>query len=412
MSSDRLTLRDYNDETDRDGALRAWKDAGWLANRSDLQAAALELQSGNSTVAEVDGRIDGVANAWRSQMRYEQATLPAVGIAGVAAPLTARRRGITGRVVRRAIAKAARDGAAVATLWAFDQGYYDRLGFGTGSPVRIMRIDPGALNVPDLERPAVRLTKDDAAEMHACRLCRLHCHGAHDLLAPESTRAPLTWDGVVHCLGFRDPDTGELTHHMAINADGNAEFGPWRAWWLAYRTHDQLIELLSLLRSLSDQVAGIVMRDPPGVQLQAMLRTPFRLSRLTAKSKFEVHTRGYAPWQMRMLDLPACLAATSLAGPQVRFNLQVDDPMDGEPGFDSTAGEYVITLGRASAAEPGRDESLPTLRTSIGNLTRLWIGATPAYGLSMLGEIDAPPELVCALDDIIRVPTPHVDWGF
>lgn len=56
-----------------------------------------------------------------------------------------------------------------------------------------------------------------------------------------------------------------------------------------------------------------------------------------------------AYWQMRICDLPGCLARTYLPGEEVRFNLKLTDPVEDVPGEDAqwrgVAGDYVVTLG-------------------------------------------------------------------
>ncbi len=76
------------------------------------------------------------------------------------------------------------------------------------------------------------------------------------------------------------------------------------------------------------------------------------------------------------------------------------------------AGDYVVTLGPASGAAPGTDAALPTLDATVNAFTRLWLGVRPASGLSITDDLAAPPELIEALDDVLRLPEPHPDWDF
>ena len=76
---------------------------------------------------------------------------------------------------------------------------------------------------------------------------------------------------------------------------------------------------------------------------------PFQLRTLTAKSRFEHKMGAAAYWQMRICDLPGCLARTHLPGEEVRFNLKLTDPVEDALGEDAqwrcVAGDYVVTLG-------------------------------------------------------------------
>ena len=50
----------------------------------------------------------------------------------------------------------------MAALGMFDQGFYDKLGFGTGAYERELTFDPGILDVELPKNDAVRLTRDHA----------------------------------------------------------------------------------------------------------------------------------------------------------------------------------------------------------------------------------------------------------
>jgi hypothetical protein len=123
-----------------------------------------------------------------------------------------------------------------------------------------------------------------------------------------------------------------------------------------------------------------------------------------------------ANWQMRICDLPGCLAQTCLPGDGIDFNLVLSDPIarflpDDAP-WRGVAGDYVVTLGPSSRADPGTDSSLPTLAASVGAFTRLWFGVRPATGLAVTDELSGPPELLDALDRALRLPDPQLDWDF
>ena len=77
-----------------------------------------------------------------------------------------------------------------------------------------------------------------------------------------------------------------------------------------------------------------------------------------------------------------------------------------------TSGDYVVTIGAASGAETGHDRTLPTLTASVGAFSRLWLGVRSATSLSITDDLQAPPELLQALDAVIRLPAPHPDWDF
>ena len=75
-------------------------------------------------------------------------------------------------------------------------------------------------------------------------------------------------------------------------------------------------------------------------------------------------------------------------------------------------GEYTVTAGPASMAEPGHDTGLPVLEASVNAFTRLWLGIRPATGLAFTDDLKGPPDLLQALDVAFRLPAPQTDWDF
>jgi hypothetical protein len=216
-------------------------------------------------------------------------------------------------------------------------------------------------------------------------------------------------------LGYADGPQGELSHYLWGETSA-AEGGPYRILWMVYRTAGQFLELMALIKSLGDQVRLVTMREPPGIQLQDLLEKPGQIRTITQQSKYENVMRAFAYWQMRILDVPACLAQTRLPYGEVRFNLALSDPIESfleeEAPWRGVAGEYIATLGPSSGAEAGTDPDIPTLEASVGAFTRMWLGVRPASGLAITDELSGPPELLEALDAIFRLPDPKPDWDF
>jgi len=152
-------------------------------------------------------------------------------------------------------------------------------------------------------------------------------------------------------LGYRDSD-GTLTHFVYGQLKG--EYGPWNIDAIAYQTGDQLLELLRLLRELSDQIRSVRIMEPAHVQLQALLRNPIRDLARPQRSDHESLNRSIARWQLRMLDVQTCVAARRWAVEPVRFNLSTTDPLGDrlDGSWRGVAGDYTITVGTQSDATP------------------------------------------------------------
>lgn len=126
-------IRSYDPEQDLQHVQRIWRDIGWTDSEHEDVALGKFVASGNSEVALVDGEAEAMAVWSRGSFSYNGKLLPTGLVTGVATSRIARRKGLAGALTGSAIAHAAQDGCALAMLGIFDQGYYDKFGFGSGS---------------------------------------------------------------------------------------------------------------------------------------------------------------------------------------------------------------------------------------------------------------------------------------
>ena len=115
-----------------------------------------------------------------------------------------------------------------------------------------------------------------------------------------------------------------------------------------------------------------------------------------------------------MLDVQQCVAARSWVGEPVRFNLTLTDPLSDrlDDGWQGVAGDYTVTIAAESGAEPGHTDGLPTMSTGVASFTRLWFGVASATALRTTDPIEAPDELIAALDEALLLPDPVAGWMF
>jgi hypothetical protein len=408
-----MTFRPYRPDEDRAAVDAIWREVGWIEDDEGAEALGVFLGSGRTVVADLEGRPECVVNTDPGTLRYLDDDIPASCVTGVTTSRIARKRGLASGLTAHALAADAEDGALVAALGAFEQGFYNQLGFGNGSYEHWCTFDPAQLTVDVEPRTPRRLADGDWEAVHRSRLARRRAHGACSVLSPQLTRAEMMWSENGFGLGYAD-EAGELTHHLWFSAK-EVEEGPYRVAWSAYRTRDQFLELLALIRTLADQVRSIRMHEPGGIQLQDLLRKPFRMREITRRSPHEHKLNASAYWQARILDLPACIERTRLDGGPVRFNLALTDPIsDWLPAapWRGIEGDYAVTLGRQSSATRGRAPMLPALRASVGAFTRMWLGVRSATGLSWTDELAGPPDLLADLDRVLSLPVPSSDWDF
>lgn len=409
-----MTIRPYDHDRDAKAVRRIWREVHWVNSDEEEQTMEHFLAVVRADVAELNGEAECLATSVPGTFRYLDKDLCLSAITGVTTSRIARKQGFAGRLTAERIAADVVDGAEICVLSMFEQGFYNRLGFGTGSYEHMVRFDPADLIIDRPFRVPKRLTNDDWEAVHTSMLHRFRSHGACSLKPPRLIQAELGWTDGGFGLGYNDGSNGELTHFFW--ARGKEEFGPYFLKFFVYQTYDQLLELLALLKSLGDQIRLVSIIEPPEIQLQDLIKAPFRGRMVTNKTGYEQHCRASAYWQARICNLEACLAKTHLTGDPVQFNLFLHDPisdlLDANATWRGLSGNYVVTLGPESYAEPGINEQWPTLTASVGAFTRLWLGVRPATGLAVTDDLDGLPELLSALDKILRLPTPNVGWEF
>lgn len=412
-----IDIRPFDPEIHRDGCLRIWEEVGWLDRSHERHVWGLDglFEAGRAYVAMLHDEPECLVLDAEGSLRYLGEDIRFAGITAVTTSRVARRQGIAARLTARLIAEEAQDGVAVSGLGMFEQGFYDRLGFGTGVYERKMRFDPQLLTVPYPERPPRRLSDEDWEVVHACRLARKVEHGYVTFDSPLVTRSSAAQVKGGFGLGFFDGPDGALSHHVWLNVQ-EAENGPYHVMWMAHRTPEQFLELMGVLRSLGDQVRAMTMCEPSGIQLQDLVQQPIHSRIVTHKARFETGMGALAWWQIRINDVERCLEQTHLNNSGLRFNVELGDPvtsfLDADSEWKGVGGEYVVELGPDSGAERGRDASAPTLKASINAFSRLWLGVRPATGLAVTDDLEGPRDLLEALDEAFRLPEPVRDWDF
>ncbi len=412
-----MNFRAYDESCDKSAAHRIWYECGWL-REDDTAALDTFLQCCRSHVALIDGEPECLVQTAMGTVRYLTENLPWSCVLSVTTSRIARKQSFALKLTAQAIAADVADGVIVAGLGMFEQGYYDQLGFGSGGYVRMFGINPAKLKVKGASRVPKRLTKDDYEAMAANRVRCATYHGSVTANSPLVTRAAIEEGRKSDFgLGFADGPNGELTHHLWMYLRGKAESGPYTVGWMAWETREQFLELLGLIKNLSDQVHLVWVRETHSLQLQDLIDRPFQDRLLTANSDFDCRARPCAFWQMRICDLAKCLEKTHLnCSADLRFNLKLSDPIEDHLPSDApwrgVAGEYVVTLGRSSGCEAGSDASLPTLTTSVGAFTRLWLGVRPASSLNITDDLQGSRELLEQLDETLRVPEPETGCNF
>jgi len=411
-----MIIRAYKPETDFPAVQRLWEEIAWIKRNEKDQAQILEtfLRQSTNLVAELNGEAECLVSTCDGSIKHLETTLPMQIVAAVTTSLVARKQGLASRTTAKAIADGAEKGLPVSALGMFEQGYYTRLGFGNGPYEQKVRFNPALLDV-DADFPVpVRLSEVDFKEMHEAMMQRWRSHGSVQVIPADHFHAELHWTEEPVGLGFRN-DQGELTHFLWGHNKG--EYGPLRISALAYRNRQQLLQLLALIKSLGNQLYVVRLIETQHMQMQDLLKEPFRSINKTEGNTYAEYIRSEAWWQLRINDLAACLQATRLpARPTLSFNLKVEDPisqyLDDGHGWQGIAGDYTVHLGEECEANPGHRSGLPLLHANASGISRLWMGCASANRLATSGEISAEQSLLDALDTTLSLPKPHPGWEF
>jgi hypothetical protein len=219
----------------------------------------------------------------------------------------------------------------------------------------------------------------------------------------------------------------KLTRFVWLSAKN--EHGPYKLERLSYSDGERLLELLALLKSLADQIYSIQMMEPPEIQLQSMLKRPFREQAIADKGKYYSEQNTYAWYQLRVLDVAACVGAVSYAGPPVGFNLSLTDSVAQvlssaeqiNESWTGVAGDYVVEFAdtsKASLVASGSSKAkgqinpaLPTLSCSVNTFSRLLWGVASASSLAISDGLQGPQSLLAALDPVFKT-NPKPGWEF
>jgi predicted acetyltransferase len=409
-------IEPYVRARDLEAVRRIWREVGWASDPHGQEPLDGFLEANNVEVGMLDGEAE-CAVAWLpGAIRYQDTDLPLCVITAVTTSHVGRKNRFATIMTANALRAGAEGGAAVATLGMFEQGFYDRVGFGTGSYQHQVVIDPSSLMVDNVPyRKPARIGHEDYDEFYELHRRRHRMHGGIVIDREDAMGAELRWLKQPFGLGYRNAED-RLTH--AILGEMADEHGPFKVRHIAYEEPAQLLELLRLLRELGDQVSSVKIVEPPELQLQDLIDGPIGRQRTTEASDHATGIRSLAFTQLRILDLSSCITARRWAGPTVECNLLVTDPaadileLDGDHGWNGVGGSYVLRIGDPSTVEPGSDPTLPTLTASINAFSRCWFGVRPSSSLALTDELSAPAGLLGELDDALRLPPPHPGWDY
>ena len=413
--ADDLHVVVYDEALHKAGAQLVWHDCGWSDKVDACESLDTFFDLGPTWVGIRDEAVQSVVHTAAATLRYQQSDIRLQAVTGVTTSLQARRGGVAAKTLAHAMAAGAANGAVVSALGIFDQGFYDRLGYGSLDIMRLIRFDPKDIRVDATARPPLRFTEKDVDEIHAARSRRWLRHGGIHFDSAKRTLADMQECTNGIGFGYRDYPDGSVSHMIWFSRK-DAENGPFRVIFTVWDTREQLRELMAFLHSLADQVHLVVMEEPPGIALQDFIHRPLRSRAITQKSKYETGITAMTYQQARIVNLQAAIETLSVHGPSIDFNLIIKDPVtrflpQDAPWF-GCGGNYTIHFGETSTLKVGHTDGLETLSADIGAFSRLWLGSRTATALAVTSDFDGPDSLLSALDACICLQIPRFDWNF
>ena len=405
--------RQYNKETDKESVQRIWLECGWIEedNKDQKEGMVDFLACGNARVYEVNNSAECLISSHPGQFYHGSNKLSHLAITSVTCSRIVRKQGIAKRLLAETIALEAEKGYITSGLGMFEQGFYNLLGYGTTWYEHILSFDPAWLKVPRKAGVPVRLSKEDAAKVYENHTSRKKGHGTVILSPEEFIFSEMKMSKNSFGLGYMKD--GKLSHHFWCHAEG--EHGPDHVHWLCYQNLDQLLELLALLHSISDQVRKVTIQEPPFIQLQDFIRKPFQLKNIAGQGKFQSNNRAIAYHQIRILDLPKAVECISVAE-TLECNLILKDPIEEllpeEASWRGCGGEYTLRLGPSSEVSPGLTEGLDTMEIDISSFSRMWAGVVTPEAIVAVGNLQADQGLLEKLAAAFPYRKGSPDWGY
>ncbi len=364
-------------------------------------------------VAEDAGVILAHAFLFPFEAYFGGVSVKVGGVASVGVAPEARGRGLATALMNHLHVLSDRRGDAVTMLYAFRQGFYDRLGYATTSSRKRLAIDTRAIPLSwrALARRRVRGVRpgDDRT------LRRLHARGAErasgwiarpkrfwEMLLARERRMLLVCDhGAGRAVLAKDEPAAAGYVAFSLSQDGLHAETLIEVEELVAEDDETRRALVGALGAMRDQATEIL--------LEVAETDPIERALLDVDGRrfgTEVAPHGLgeliAGPMIRIEDVPRALAARGYAASGA-FDVVVRSADRDERDDDDVIALGVrVRDGRAEIGPPnGRGAAFETTRAG---LAAVFYGALPASAAVALGIADTDPRLAAKLDVIARLP--------
>jgi predicted acetyltransferase len=347
----------------------------------------LPRHSWRAQVAEVDGRLAGHIRVLDYRQFFGGRAVPMGGVAGVAVDPYARGQGVATALLDAAIGDMREHGQCLSALYASAPELYRGRGWEqtgvferTSLPLDLL----GRVPRPTVRREIRPAGKDDLPALHGAYLA---VASTIDGMLDRATEAfnpehVLDLDIVDLVPG---PDGGVLGYLTAERPEGDTL----QVYDLVAADRDTARTLLRQLASWAGQLTQVSLRlvDPAVWDL--------------AVAQPMVHEVSNHPWMLRVVDLPAAVAARGWPAAEFLRPFAVDiEVIDEHARWHAGRHRIVVDEGKVSC-QPG---GAGTIRLSARALGPWFAGSADTPALRRAGLIDGDPAIAARLDVLTGAP--------
>lgn len=337
-------------------------------------------------VAELDGRLAGYLQVRDYRQFFGGRAVPMGGVAGVAVDPYARGRGVATALLDAAIIDMREQGQCVSALFPSVPPLYRRRGWEqTGGHQRTrLPIDLlTALPKPEVHREIRRATKDDLPALHAAYLAMASTvDGMVDRTTAMTNPDEVLGLDIVDLVPGRDEVLGYVT---AQRPDGDTLM----VYDLVAADRDTALTLLRQLATWAGQLTGVSVRIMDPAVRDLVLPQP------------TFHEITNHPWMLRVIDLPAAVAARGWPAAALLRPFAVDvEVIDEHAPWHAGRHRIVVDDGQVSV-QPG---GAGTIQLSARALGPWFAGSADTATLRRAGLIDGDPATATRLDALTGAP--------
>ncbi|HEY0806398.1 MAG TPA: GNAT family N-acetyltransferase [Pseudonocardiaceae bacterium] len=339
-----------------------------------------------SHVAELDGRVAGHVGVLNYRQYFGGRAVPMGGVIGVAVDPYARGRGVAQAMLDVVIADMRAQGQCVSALYPSVPPLYRTRGWeqaGTHQRVTLPLDLLGSLPKPAVRRVIRPAGKDDLPALRAAyRAVASTVDGMLDR-ATESFDTENVFElDIVDLVPGQDEVLGYLTAHRP---DGETL----KVYDLVAADRDTALTLLRQLASWAGQLKEVSLRLIDPAVWDLVLPQPMW------------HDVNNHPWMLRVIDLPAAVAARGWPAAERMRPFAVDiEVVDEQAPWHAGRHRIVVQNGQVKC-EPG---GTGAVRMSARALGPWFAGSADSAALRRAGLLDGDPTIAARLDTLTGAP--------